>query len=282
MARSQDLVFTLYGDYLRHRGGEAWTGSLLELLGHLGLSEQAVRSTLSRMSRKGWLKGRRVGNKSYYSSTPKSIALLEEGAQRIFQPRSDLWDGRWYLLVYSIPEKERPLRHRLRKRLTWLGFGSLSNATWISPRDRRREVEGVVNSLGIQGHVEIFTAEHLGFASDQELVERCWNLEELNRAYAAFIAQHEPGFLDYKGRVAEGDSLEPNECFVRRFMLVHEYRSFPYVDPNLPSELLPKGWLGDKATQLFQEYHRLLTAKANAFVDSVLAKVPVPPPYHNL
>lgn len=278
MARSHDLVFTLYGDYLRHRGGEAWTGSLLELLGLLGLSEQAVRSTLSRMSRKGWLKGRRVGNKSYYSLTPKSIDLLEEGAQRIFQPRSDVWDGRWHLLVYSIPEKERPLRHRLRKRLTWLGFGSLSNATWISPRDRCKEVEGVVNSLGIQGHVEIFTAEHLGFASDQELVERCWNLEELNRYYSAFIAKYEPDFLDYRRKVAEGDSLEPSECFVRRFMLVHEYRSFPYVDPNLPSELLPKDWLGDKATQLLQEYHRLLMAKANAFVDSVLAKAPIPPP----
>ncbi len=278
MARSQDLVFTLYGDYIRHRGGEAWTGSLIELLGLLGLSEQAVRSTLSRMSRKGWLKGRRVGNKSYYSLTPKSIDLLEEGAQRIFQPRSDVWDGRWYLLVYSIPEKERPLRHRLRKRLTWLGFGSLSNATWLSPRDRRKEVEGVVDSLGIQGHVEIFSAEHFGFASDQELVERCWNLEELNRAYAAFIAKYEPDFLDYKRRVAEGDTLEPKECFARRFTIVHEYRSFPYVDPNLPSELLPEEWLGSKATQLFQEYHRLLTAKANAFVDSVLAKALIPPP----
>jgi len=64
VARSQDLVFTLYGDYLRHRGGEAWTGSLIGLLRLLGLWEQAVRSTLSRMSRKGWLRGRRVVNKS--------------------------------------------------------------------------------------------------------------------------------------------------------------------------------------------------------------------------
>ncbi len=277
MARSQDLLFTLYGDYIRHRGGEAWTGSLIELLGLLGLSEQAVRSTLSRMSRKGWLKGRRVGNKSYYSLTPTSIDLLEEGAQRIFQPRSDVWGGQWYLLVYSIPEKERHLRHRLRKRLAWLGFGSLGNATWISPRDRRKEVEGIVNSLGIRGHVEIFCAEHFGFASDQELVERCWNLGELNRAYAAFIAKYEPDFLDYKRRVAEGDGLEPSGCFVRRFMLVHEYRSFPYVDPNLPSQLLPEDWLGDKATQLFQEYHGLLTPEANAFVDGVLAKAPIPP-----
>ena len=61
-------------------------------------------------------------------------------------------------------------------------------------------------------------------------------------------------------------------------MLVHEYRSVPYVDPNLPSELLPEDWLGKKATQLLQEYHGLLTDKANAFVDSVLAKVPIPPP----
>jgi len=50
-----------------------------------------------------------------------------------------------------------------------LGFGSLSNATWISPHDRGKELEGIVDSLGIQGHVEIFSAEHLGFASDQEL-----------------------------------------------------------------------------------------------------------------
>jgi len=49
MARSEDLVFTLYGDYIRHRGGEAWTGSLIELLGPLGLSEQAVPDPMSGM-----------------------------------------------------------------------------------------------------------------------------------------------------------------------------------------------------------------------------------------
>ena len=43
MLRSQDLVFTLYGDYIRHRGGEAWTGSLIELLGLLGMSALCER-----------------------------------------------------------------------------------------------------------------------------------------------------------------------------------------------------------------------------------------------
>jgi phenylacetic acid degradation operon negative regulatory protein len=113
MSQSQELVFTLYGDYIRHRGGEAWTGSLIEFLGFFGISGQAVRSTLSRMARKGWLKSRRTSRYSFYSLTPKCIELLEEGAQRIYQPRSDPWDGRWHLLTYSVPESKRHLRRKL-------------------------------------------------------------------------------------------------------------------------------------------------------------------------
>ena len=61
---------------------------------------------------------------------------------------------------------------------------------------------------------------------------------------------------------------------MQRFMLIHEYRSSPYVDPNLPPELLPDGWLGEKATQLFQQFYDLLIEKAEAFVDSIFAKAP--------
>jgi phenylacetic acid degradation operon negative regulatory protein len=278
MSHSQDLIFTLYGDYIRHRGGEAWTGSLIELLGLLGLSEQAVRSTVSRMSRKGWLASHRASRYSFYSLTPKCLQLLEEGAQRIFQPRHDPWDGRWHLVSYSIPESKRHLRRRLRRRLVWLGFGALNQATWISPRDLRAEVEQAVNALGVRPYVELFTAEHLAFASDGEIVSRCWDLERLNDYYAAFIARYEPLSRECQARLMAGDSLEPQDCFVQRFMLIHEYRSSPYLDPNLPPELLPGDWLGETAAQLFQQYHSLLIKKAEWFVDSVLAKAPARAP----
>jgi phenylacetic acid degradation operon negative regulatory protein len=274
VSHSQDMIFTLFGDYIRHRGGEAWTGSLIELLGLLGLSGQAVRSTLSRMSRRGWLESHRASRYSFYRLTPKCLRLLEEGAQRIFRPRHDPWDGRWHLLSYSIPESKRHLRRRLRRRLLWLGFGALNQATWISPRDLRAEVEQVVNALHVRPYVEFFTAEHGGFSSEEEIVARCWDLKRLNDYYAAFIARYDLLFQEYQTRLMAGDSLEPQECFVQRFMLVHEYRSSPYVDPNLPRELLPDDWLGERATQLFQQYHNLLVEKAEAFVDSVLAKAP--------
>jgi phenylacetic acid degradation operon negative regulatory protein len=217
-----------------------------------------------------------VGNKSFYSLTPKSVKLLEEGAQRIFQPRADEWDGKWCLLTYSIPEKKRSLRNKLREKLTWLGYAPLNNATWISPRILRHKLEDLLDSLKIRDYVEIFCAEHLGFSSNQEVVDRCWDLEGLNQTYADFIAKYEPLLNEHKTRLAEGNGLDPSECFVQRFMLVHEYRSFPYVDPNLPTELLPNDWLGDQAIQLFREYHELLTAGANALVDDVFARAPSP------
>ena len=274
MSHSQDMIFTLYGDYIRHRGGEAWTGSLIELLGPFDLSGQAVRSTLSRMSQKGWLRSRKSGRHSFYSMTAKCINLIEEGAQRIYQPRHDPWDGRWHLLTYSIPESKRRLRRILRKRLLWLGFGTLNNATWISSQNLRAEVEQVVSDLNVCSYVEFFTAKHRGFASDEEIATRCWNLEQLNDFYAAFIAQYDPLFQEHQARLRAGDGLEPQECFTQCFMLIHEYRSSPYVDPNLPLELLPDDWLGEKATQIFQQYHDLLIEKAEAFVDSVLTKAP--------
>ncbi len=274
MSNSQDIIFTLYGDYIRHRGGEASTGSLIELLGLFGLSGQAVRSTLSRMSQKGWLESRKIGRHSFYSQTPRFLELLEDGAQRIFQPRRDPWDGQWHLLIYTIPESKRDLRRRLRERLLWLGFGSLNQATWISPRDLRTEVEQIVDTLKVRPYVECFTAKHHGFTSDEEIVARCWNLERLNEYYSTFIDRYDPPFQKYQAQLRAGNSLNPQECFVQRFMLIHEFRFSPYVDPNLPLELLPDDWLGERATQLFQQYHNLLDKKAEDFLDSVLAKVP--------
>ncbi len=149
--QTQDLIFTLYGDYLIRHGAEAWIGHIIELMAGTNTSAQAVRSTLSRMARKGWLRSRREGRYSFYTITPKTKSLLAEGTQRIYRPRQDPWDGRWYILTYSIPETQRHLRHRLRQRLIWLGFGRLGQATWVSPRNLHQEVAQVAEKLGKTG-----------------------------------------------------------------------------------------------------------------------------------
>ncbi|TAK34865.1 MAG: phenylacetic acid degradation operon negative regulatory protein PaaX [Chloroflexota bacterium] len=269
--RTQNLLFTLYGDYLQHRGGEAWVGSLIEIMSCFGASDQAVRSTLSRMSSRGWFRTRQHGRNSYYSLTPKGAVLLREGVQRIFHPRKDPWDGKWLVVIYQIDEKQRELRNRLRERLAWLGFGRLNQSTWISPHDCRQDVEVVLDELQVRRYVETFYGVRHGRTSDREIVERCWNTKALTKKYAEFISRYEP---QYQSMLAEPDLDSSREHFTRRFELIHEYRQLPYIDPNLPADLLPDDWLGDRAQELFQSYHSLLTRKAEAFVDDLLIEAP--------
>lgn len=268
------MIYTLFGDYIRHSGGSIWIGSLIRLLGQFGVSQQAVRSSVSRMTRRGLLRADRIGTRSFYSLTPESTKLIEEGAVRIFHehPPREHWDRQWRLVTYWIPENAREARDRLRRELGWLGFGMLANALWVSPHDYRREVEKLADSLRLCDHVQIFTARYDGFADPSAIVARCWNLPAINARYAAFIEKYKPRYEQHLRLLKRGDDLRPSQYFVYRFNLIHEYRRFPFKDPELPLELLPKDWRGMEAANLFMRYHDLLAEKANAYFHSVFVK----------
>lgn len=274
--RPQDLVFTLFGDYLLHRPGPVWVGSLIRLLGALGLSSAATRTVLSRMSRKGWFDTERHGRRAYYSLSPRGRRLLEEGEKRIYNPpRSVPWVGSWCLIAYSIPEGRRRLRDRLRARLSWLGFGSLGNGLWISPHLVGSDVRALAETLGVTDHLEVFEARHLGFSDVDRLVAQCWDLDRTAHLYREFIEVHEGELEDCRSHLAAG-LLDDEECFVRRFHLIHGYREFLLLDPFLPRSLLPDDWPGAQAGCLFREYHDLLVEPADRFVDHVLSSEDTP------
>jgi phenylacetic acid degradation operon negative regulatory protein len=269
--RTQFLIFTLFGDYILPRGGAIWASSLLELLDLLGVSERAARSALSRMASRGWLIARKQGRRSQYSLTTQGQRLIERSERRIFEPPYADWDGLWHMVIYSLPESKRDLRHTLRTQLIWLGFGPLAPATWISPRDRRAEVEAICNELGMRDRVDLFSGLYQRSTSDRALIERCWDLPALEAAYRQFIARYEAEYADLRSLGPARLSGAPEMCFARRFWITHEFQRFPRKDPGLPVALLPPGWIGFGARQLFDGYRQLLEPYANQFVDKVLS-----------
>jgi phenylacetic acid degradation operon negative regulatory protein len=269
MFQPRAAMLTLYGDYVRHRGTEIGIGSLIKLLGNFGLSEQAIRSAVSRMCRQGLLKVRRQNRKSYYSLTENGHSLLNKGTQRIFQRKKSHWDGSWNIITYSIPERIRQSRDRLRLELSWMGYGPLSEATWISPYNRTAEVEDLASRLKIKEYLQMFQAKCQECTDPEDIVSRCWDMGKIHDRYARFIEKYQPRLEYYLKRQTDGEDFEPSECFVQRFNLIHEYRKLPFLDPDLPQELLHEGWLRPQAAELFDNYHNLLTDKANEYFDSV-------------
>jgi phenylacetic acid degradation operon negative regulatory protein len=47
----------------------------------------------------------------------------------------------------------------------------------------------------------------------------------------------------------------PAEAFVAQVEMVQEWRRFPFLDPDLPAELLDHGWPGPRAAATFHEQH---------------------------
>jgi len=270
MYKPRSAMFTLFGDYIHHRNGEIGIGSLIKIFGNFGLSEQAVRSAVSRMCHAGLLESRRKGLKSYYSLTKEGNNLLAAGAKRIFERRANRWDGIWYMVVYFIPEQRRDARDRLRRELGLLGFGSLSDATWISPNNHLQEVAEIAENLDIMDCIQVFQAKHSGYSDPKKLVERCWDLNMIHQKYADFVDKYQPKMETHLERLGNGENIQASDCFVERFNLIHEYRKLPYFDPDLPAELLPKKWLRLKAASLFQEYHDLLNEKATEYFKSII------------
>ncbi len=266
--RPQSLIFTLYGDYIAHRGSSIRVRSLIKLLALFDISAPAVRSTVSLMVRGGWLEKAREPGSASYTFTSRSGDLIEEGTSRIlsYPVEPEDWEGCWHLVTYSIPESMREARDRFRLELSWLGYGMLGNAIWVSPYSRGARVRQVAVSLDLEPYTQMFSARLEGFARPAEIVARCWDLPAINREYTAFIEKYRALFADFDAALP---SLECSQCFVIRVMLTHEYRRFPYLDPHLPAGLLPAGWRGQEARELFHKYHELLARGAGDYFDSV-------------
>jgi phenylacetic acid degradation operon negative regulatory protein len=263
--KPRSLVFDLFGDYLRYRGGEVRLRGLIALMGCFDVPEATVRVVVTRMRKEGWLESRREGRETAYALTDAAWALLDEGRARIFDRARGPWDGQWHMVVYSVPETERALREQLRKKLAWFGFGPLSSAVWVSPHPRTGEVAAqFADHHAVQ--LDTFRSRSAGLQADRGIASRAWDLGALDQDYAALLEDYRPRLARWRA-----GALPQREALVERMRLVHDYRLFPFRDPDLPPELLPAGWRGRAAHELFLEAHGLLRAPAETCVDTLAA-----------
>ena len=273
ITRPTSFIYTLMGDLVRYYGGEIWIGSLGRLMAEFGLSEAAVRQAVSRMSRQGWISARKVGTRSYYAMTDRGRTRVDKVSPRIYLPPEEHWDGRWRMVAYTIPEHRREGRDRLRKDLTVLGFAPLGTALWISPRDVLDAAREAARASELEGCVDLFLAESRGPKSDRELIAACWDLERIAHDYGEFIAA-------YETRLAHVRARPPADAyaFVEREWVVHDYRRFIYLDPGLPSSLLPQTWPAARASRLFRDYYEAVKPQALRFFESIFVAAPDRPP----
>jgi phenylacetic acid degradation operon negative regulatory protein len=238
-------LLTVAGEFMLPIDKPVWTQALLDVLADLGVEPKSGRQALARTAAEGLLRSDRSGRRVRWSLSPAGVRLLSTGAERIygFGGSTDPWDGRWLVLLVSVPETRRQLRHRLRTRLAWAGMGMPSPGVWLSPHpDIQHEVAEVVAELDLTEVSSSFVGPFGAIGRERDMVAQAWNLADVESAYQDFIATF-----------GAAEPAGPRETLREQIQLVHAWRRFPFLDPRLPAELLPGKWAGVRAAELFNE-----------------------------
>lgn len=254
----------LFGAYVRSPAREVWSGGLVELLRDFEFSTGAARVALLRLVRRGLLERVRKGRRVYYVLSDRGERLLAEGDRRIFKLglESD-WDGTWTVLWQFIPQDRRVDRSRLARRLRFLGFGSVQDGTWISPHSREEEVQAAVDDLDVGEYVGVIVGRPASSLQIDRVVARAWNFEELGNRYRGFVDR----FARYGSRKRRS-GLDDRQAFLVRTEVVHFFREFAFLDPDVPEELIP-GSHRLQAAKLFHEIYSALAEPAQRHFDTV-------------
>jgi len=265
-ANPQHLLVTLLGDYWWGRREHLPSSGLVALAGEFGITSTSARAALSRLARRGLLESSKDGRRTFYGLTPRAGQVLDEGLHRIMAfGRADRpWDGSWVVVIFSVPEDQRDMRHVLRTKLRWLGFGPLYDGVWVSPRAGRDEVAEALCDLGVASATVLESRVVRAVGGGDPL--RAWDLDALQASYDEFVAEFGP-LLD---RVARGD-VGGAEALVARTRVMDAWRGFPALDPELPEAVLPGGWPRREAQRIFARVYDVLGPLAEVRFQEILA-----------
>jgi phenylacetic acid degradation operon negative regulatory protein len=257
------LLRTLVGNVLRPLGGWMSASGTVRLLGSLGIPPATARSSVARLVARGVLR-RAVGADGApgYALDPDALPMLERGDARIFGERRPA--ETWCLVSFSFPERQRSLRHQLRRRLAAIGCGTVADGLWIGPSALEDELAEVAAEFGAVLFVGASARDDLGGRPAD-----WYDLDAIRRVHEAFLARFG------SGADATAD-MSDAEAFALWIRALDEWRVIPYRDPGLPAAAVPDGWPGDASAAAFARLRRTLEQRAVDYAARVAGPDRVP------
>jgi hypothetical protein len=98
-----------------------------------------------------------------------TLVISEAGKKKALSYRIDemiikrpkIWDKKWRLVIFDIPEKRRKARDALRIKLKDLGFYELQKSVFVHPFDCKNEIDFIVEYFEIRPFVRFAIIESI-------------------------------------------------------------------------------------------------------------------------
>jgi phenylacetic acid degradation operon negative regulatory protein len=226
--------------------------ALRETAAAVGVSAEQLRLCLRRLVAEGSLQhaGGRGRHAGYRAAGNPQARILPETSFFAFALRRDVgdevWDKRWRLVAFAIPESSRRRRDELRRRLVFLGGAPIQGGLYVSPNPWEGYLDAVVRELEVERWLTVATTLDLevgGESSARRVAERLWSLDAVASGWKSFDRATR--------RRLSTKPTSPADAAGRAIATLVEMVQAIEPDPLLPPELLPEDWPGASGRRLF-------------------------------
>ncbi|BCL17359.1 PaaX family transcriptional regulator [Micromonospora sagamiensis] len=264
----QGLAVTLLADYTLRDLAWLPSAAIAALLAEAQVSQTGARAAISRLVRRGVLEGSRQGRHTFYRLSRSAAADLASGGRWILTATAvpKPWDGCWTLIAFSLPQERGTQRRALRGQLRWLGFAPLYDGLWISPHELTPPDQARLGQ--VTGTVTVFRGRQadLDTVTNRDPLD-AWDIAAIAGHYETFLRRWRPLLPQVSaGQVSGAEAVRA------RTEVMDTFRRFPTLDPRLPVELLPPGWLREPAREVFAAVYDGLADAAEQHVRAVVAR----------
>lgn len=209
------------------------------------LSDQLFSAFDPSQLKNAWQNLKRKGLIETIKDKKYEIKITKDGIQRINRDivvykEKRPWNKRIYLISYDIEETQRNQRDKFRKYLIEIGCASIQFSLYLAIYNPRGLLKAWLNDHPLAGDViasDLGPSGSLGDHSLTEILSSAYNLNKINSEYATFLEK-------FPSSVEKDPSAKIQAAFL--------YQSILKKDPQLPFELLPDWWSGDRAYRRFK------------------------------
>lgn len=111
------------------------------------------------LKKKGYVRSHNSKNKS-------ALILTKEGISKAFKfsfglDKKRRKDGRWIMIAFDVPQKNRKARNLLMSVLKNLGYKMFQQSIWITPYDVSEKTEKLLQFYNLDRYAKIFLTEEI-------------------------------------------------------------------------------------------------------------------------
>ncbi len=211
-------------------------------------NHKAFDQAIGRLSKQGLLIKRQGLN------TPV-LKILDEGIESLetyLRPDkwwNRKWNGIWYILMYDVPEADRPYRNVLRQFLKHQRMGCFQKSVWVTPHDIRPQYADLEEAAALGVFACLFEAKTVLGMPSEKIVSESWGFDRLFEIQKRFCDVYKENL-----ELLQQPTVPSLEMIMRLAAEeIDAFRSAFVLDPLLPNQLLPYEYLGKEAYDLHQK-----------------------------